>query len=196
MHTYESRIESMAKFLRDIAGIKVSVPKIIISKKIRDIEEYRFEGNKSYIVINLLFFKKYKQKTGQEIDLDALLAHSFFHHVQRVLGIDYAKIARKMLSKIYISDQLGNKLVDEASKNILESSAMLFALAYLTKGRNRKAKIIKKLRQKAYLPLRGRHFNGNELIIEYLKHHSINQTIREMLSAKRSNRNRAKQRRI
>ncbi len=182
MNIYEDKLESIAKFLKNATGTKVSIPQVRLSNKIHDIEEYRFENNKSYIVINPEIFEKYNQKTGQEISLDALLAHSFFHHVQRILQIDYTKIARRLLLEERRSSAFDRKLIGEASRNLVESSAMLFALAYSMRGRNSKSQVIKKLKQKAYLPHPGKLIKGNTLIIAYLKNHKINQALKVLVS--------------
>ncbi len=182
MNTYRKELVGVAQFLKDATGIKVSIPDVKLSDRISDIEEYSFDGNKSSILINLEYLGKYEQKTGQGISVNMLLAHSFFHHVQTVLKINYARIAKKLILKAMGKATLKRRnLVKEASANLIESSAMFFACAYFVRGRDRKIRIIKMLKQEAYLPPPQKHICGNGLLIAYLRDHSINQTLKTML---------------
>ena len=115
---YEAELKKIAEFLMESTGIRVSLPEVQISCRIRDIEEYSVTGNKNAkIVINPCQLDAYKKKIGEKIPVSALLAHSFFHHAQHTLGVNYRKIAREFVANSFgVRSPRNERLIEQAAK--------------------------------------------------------------------------------
>ncbi len=178
----DKEIAKIDQFFHSLADAKFPLPKARISKELDDAEESSNNGSLGIVTINPTYLK------GRDrISYRALLAHGYFHQVQYFLVDFYRGYLKEM--KRGLGTSLSPKKLSDLINNLVESSAMFFAVAYITKdlrGSARRYKIIKYLKSKPYMPLKGKFYNGNDiLLIAYSSsNYSINRTIEEVLSSK------------
>lgn len=165
-------------FFEQVAGFNIDNPGFKLSKDVKDVEWY----TNSTIFINPSYMPK-----NERISYKAMLAHGYFHHVQYVLF----KFYENEDIKNKISVDLAPEKLSDLINNFLESSAMFFAIVYITKGlsgRARTDKIMKYLKSKSYTPRKGKFYGGNGIILfAYSKNgYDIKKTLKQILSAHRS----------
>ena len=173
----QKEVLSIDRFLHSLVRIKLPVPKVCISDKINDAEEY----HKGVITLNPGYLK------GKErINISALMAHGYFHHVQHTKFKFYDPSRLWDMLKVY---NLKHDEIQEIVDNIFESSAMFFAAAYLTRnemGNRKVARIVRYLHSKPYTPLAGKFIHGNDMIILLYSNsgNSIRKTMQHFLTYK------------
>ena len=117
-------------------------------------------------------------------DTFELVAHSFFHHIQHTVFKFYDPSKLWDMIKGY---RLSRREVEDLVINIFESSAMFFAVAYLTRelgSKTKKVKILKYLNSEAYTTPKGKFFSGDDIILllyEY-NNHDTAKTIKQTLT--------------
>ena len=151
-----NELQNIDMFLRSLLNVEHTMPQVRISNKINDAEEYE----NGLITLNPSYLKG-----SERIGLSALMAHGFFHHVQHTKFKFYDPGKLWDMLKLY---DLKQDDVQDLVNNIFESSAMFFAVAYLTrktKGSRRTASIVRYLHSKKYTPPAGKFISGNDMIL-------------------------------
>lgn len=178
----DKEILNIDKFFHSLINVELPLPKARISNEIDDAEVSSNDGSTGYVTINPSYLKG-----RNRISYRALLAHGYFHQVQYFL-IGFYKSYLKEIKK-GLGSGLNSERLSDLLDNLIESSAMFFAISYITKdlrGSARKYKIIKYLKSKQYMPLNGKFYNGNGvMLLAYSNsHYSINDTVSKVLSPK------------
>ena len=151
-----NEMQNIDRFLRSLVNVKHAMPQVRISNKINDAEEYEN---------GLITLNPSHLKGSERISLSALIAHGFFHHVQHTKFKFYDPGRLWDMLKPY---DLKQDEVQDLVNNIFESSAMFFAVAYLTRktmGPKRTASIVRYLHSKKYSPPAGKFISGNDMIL-------------------------------
>ena len=176
----ERELPNIRDFFTSMTGIELDLPELKISYNLKDVKEY-WENT---ISINPNYLKSYNQRQQQKLTYKGLLSHAFFHHAQHTRikfydpSILWSKLECFKLTKNQIQDLVNN---------IFETTAMFFAVSYLTKtlyGHKKQAKILKYLNSESYAPPRGNFFKGNDIIILFYTHNKYNvaKTIKQTLT--------------
>jgi hypothetical protein len=173
----DKEVKRIDEYFNKLTSKKISMPNASISTKVRDVEWY----SNNTIFINPEYIPK-----GENISYKAMLAHGFFHHVQSELMHFYK--SDKIRESLGINSSNKEKIIDLLN-NFVESSAMFFAAAYLTRNEtkiSRNKKILCYLSSRYFLPPKGKFFYGNSVVLSPLQKNKYNvrKTILQMLTYK------------
>ncbi len=173
-------LQNIERFFTSLTGKKLRSPVVIISPELQDAEEC-MDG---VIKINPTYMAECNSKKEIKITEVALVAHGYFHHAQQSVFKPYGpgKLWTKLKEYNLVRDE-----VAELVGNLTESTAMFFAVAYLTRdliGKAREVKMKRYLKSVNYLPPSGKHFDyGNDIpVLFYLKGGSVAKTVKSALS--------------
>ncbi len=165
-------------FFTRLTGFKIAAPKVKLSEEYNDAEWYSSDRTGNTISIN----PNYYLRNGERISYKALLAHSFFHHVQYSMAGPYnsGKLNKRLPKGMKQAEP------EDLLNNLIESGAMFFAVSYITRGlsaNERRKKIISLLGSRAYTPPKGKFYSGNRYVLEaYAKNgYSVKKTIKQLL---------------
>ncbi len=161
-------------FFTETTGLEVAVPSFKLSGEFEDVEWY---------ADNTIFINPSYMTKDEKISYEAMLAHSYFHHVQYTLFGFYRN--DDIMKKLGVN--LGSEKIADLINNFVESSAMFFAAAYITRqtgGSARTDKLVKYLKSGAYAPPKGRFYGGNEvMLLAYSGNgYDIKKTLKQILS--------------
>ncbi len=162
------------RFFKESTSLDIAVPSFKLSEDVEDVEWYA----DSSIFINPTYMPK-----NEKISYKAMLAHGYFHHAQYALFKFYENESIKKK----IGTNLSSEKISDLMNNFVESSAMFFAAAYITKEMNGSArtnKIIKYLKAKPYTPPKGKFYCGNGVVLlTYSENnYNIKKTLKQILS--------------